>query len=633
MAAVEKIVWAPGKKTQFEEWLSVELHQTLGDRAALERVWQDNIVQWRARVVGDGVSDIPFVGASDLPMPLTAMHVDPVLSDFMQTLHVPQDFFAVVGKRPDTVDVAKPLQRFLSRVERGYVKMRSVNAKTLLDVAVHGTGIYKDYIVHERRMLRGRSGEVTPQLIHQPRIQHVPLQDFFIPAYAYDIDPDAPNGAAPWVSHRFYLSKEQLRERATAESPWLPAYDKDVVDEILMYEEDVVEPIRNTIDRESKYQPWQRRKVELHEVWARATVDASGLERDIVVIWHHGRRKILRVIANPFLHGKRPFEAPIYLPGMGFYGMGLAEIDEWAQMAMERIMNNVIDNTLIANSVMIGAPAGMNISPDEPIHMNKIWSLGPNEDLKTVQLGRPNPQAANTLGMFMQWAEQRTSVSELRQGDISSLPSRTPAASTMSILAEGKKRFDMILSNLREGPLQNLGVRFLQNLIQISQTDPRWKAFAMEVLGPKDGALVAEILSSEVYDVDAKFGISVSATSGQINKDMERSTQQQLLQLNSSVYPMLMQWAQTLQDQPLMIATAQAAYRGTVESLRRLHEAHDTANPETYLPDVSQAPSMQTMQPPVPGAPAGVDPAAMGAPNAGAVPGIDPALLQLLRGF
>lgn len=634
MPPVAAVKWGKNRKTQFEDYLSYELHQTLGDRAALERVWQDNIVQWRARVVGDGISDVPFVGASDLEMPLTSMHVDPVLADFMQTLHVPQDFWAIVGKRPDTVDVAKPLQKFLSRVERGYVKMRQVNARTLMDLSVHGTGIYKDYILHERRMLRGRSGEITAQLVHQPRVQNVPLQDFYIPAYAYDIDPDAPVGGAPWVAHRFYITKDQLRERAQSESPWLPAYDRDAVDDILMYEEDVVEPVRQTIDSQTKYQPFQRRKVELFEVWARTTVDDSGLERDIVVVWHHGRRKILRVIENPFLHGRRPFEAPVYLPGMGFYGMGLAEIDEWAQLAMTRIMNNVIDNTLIANSVMIGAPTGMNISPDEPIHPMKIWTLGPNEDLKTVQLGRPNPQAAGILGMFMQWAEQRTSVSELRQGDMSSMPSRTPAASTLSILAEGKKRFDMILSNLREGALAGIGTRLLQNLVQISQTDPRWKAFAMEVLGPKEGALVAQVLDSQVYDIDARFGISVSATSSQINKEQEKATQQQLLQLNASLYPMLMQWAQTLGDQQLMLSTAQAAYRGTVESMRRLHESHDTANPDAYIPDMSMAPSMQP-QPQAgmgAGAPA-ANPAALGQPAAGAVPGIDPALLSLLNGF
>lgn len=624
---IEKLIWAKGREDDFRDWLGLELTQTLSDRMALERVWQNNIVQWRARVVGDGVADIPFVGASDIELPLTAMHTDPVLADFMQTLHVTQDFWSIVGRRPDMVDVAKPLQKFMSRVEKGYVKMRAVNAKVLMDTVVHGTGIYKDYIHHSRRMVRGRSGDLVAQLQHAPRIQHVPLQDFVIPAYAYDIDPDAPNGAAPWVAQRFYLTPQQLKERATAEAPWLPAYNREAVEHVLNYVQDTVEPIRATVDQQSRYVPWERRGIELYEVHARFAVN-SGLEQDIVAVWHQPTRTLLRAIASPLLHGKRPFEAAIYLPGMGFYGMGMAEIDEWAQMALTRVMNNVIDNTLISNSIMLGVPAGMNIGPDEAMHPMKMFALGPNEDLKAIQLGRPNPQASQLMSFFMQMAEQRTSISELRQGDITNLPSRTPASSVLSILSEGKKRFDMILSNLREGPLASLGVRMLQNIIQISQTDPRWKAFAAEVLGPADGQLVAQILDSQVYDIDSRFGITVTATNSQVNRELEKQNYQALGQIITQLDGLQLQYAQMLGQPQLAVAIAESALRGNMELKRRLLEAHDINNPDVYMP---QMPAQQPGMPPQGG---------MGAPGAGAPPmanaaaPVDPAAIAaLLQGL
>ena len=610
--AIQKVEWKRGAKDEFREWLYHEMHNTFGDRSSLEQKWQDNLVQWRARVIGSGVADVPFSGASDLEMPLTAMHVDPVYADFMQTIHLPQDFWSFVGKRPDTVDVAKPLQEFMSRVERNYLGMRKVNTKAFLDLVIHGTCIYKDHILHARRKVRSRTDEVVASLRHQPAVQHVPVEQFIIPANSYDIDPDAANGAAPWVAQEFYLTPVQLKERATGEAPWLPTYDKDGVDEVATYEEDTLgeRPVREKIQEEDQYQPWEHRRITLYEVWARYDVDGDGIEEDVVVVWHHKSRTILRALHNPFLHGRRPFSAQPYIPGPGFYGLGLADIDEWAQLASTRVLNNIIDNTLLANTIMIGAPQGMNIAPDEPIYPYKIWSLGPQERLESVQMGQPYPQALNLLNAFSQWSEQRSGVNELRQGDISSLPSRTPAATTMSVLAEGKKRFDMILGNMRDGPLADIGVRVLQNIVQISQTDPRWKAFALESLGPKDGATVAQVLSGPVHDLDSKFGIALTATSSQVNKEVEKQSLVFLAQLMGQLYPQQMQYAQMLGDQQLMLSTAVAAYQGTVELQKRLLESHDIQNPDLYVPQ----PPQEQAQPAQPGAPG--QPGAAGAAGA-----------------
>jgi hypothetical protein len=373
--------------------------------------------------------------------------------------------------------------------------------------------------------------------------------------------------------------------------------------------------VRETVQQEDQYVPFQSRAITLYEVWVRFDYDDDGIEEDIVCIWHQKSATLLRALVNPLLHGRRPFSAVPFLPGLGFYGMGMAEIDEWAQLASSRVLNNIIDNTLLANTIMIGAPAGMNIQPDEPIYPYKTWTLGPNEDLKAIQMGRPYPGAMQLLGLFGQASEQRSGVSELRQGDVSNLPSRTPAATTQSIMAEGKKRFDMIMGNLREGPLAELGTRILQNLVQISQTDNRWIAFAEEALGPQDGAMVAQVLQGPVHDIPAKFGLTVTATSSQVNKEVEKQSLVFLAQLMQQLYPAQMQYAQMLQDPMLMMAVAQAAYTGTVELQRRLLEAHDIQNPDMYVPKL---PQQQPMMPGMPGMQQpGMAPAAGAAPAGG----------------
>lgn len=631
----ERVKWHGSAKRDFCAWLHREVHNTIGDRAELEQKWADEVVQCRARVVGQGTCDVPFVGAADIELPLTAMHVDPVYSDFMQTLHIPSDFWSVVGKRPDTVITATPVQEFLGLIERNYIRMREVNERALLDCIVHGTAIYKDRIHHSVRSDRQRTagGQVLKTSLVEfcPKVEHVPLQDFFIPARSTSIDPDAPVGPARWVAQRFYLTAEQLRLRATAEAPFQPEYDPDAVTEVLRNERDGVDDIvRETLHREQLYQPFEDRKITLYEVWVRFPTQPGGMDEDIVAVWHQETSTVLRATFNPFQHGHRPFEAATYFPSAGFYGVGIAEMDEWAQLASSRILNDVLNNAHLANAVMLGVPSGTNVKPDEPIYSGKIWKLAPDEQIQAIQMGRPYPGMMQMLQMFGQWSEQRTGMTDLRQGDIGSLPSRTPASTVMSVMSEGKKRFDMILGRLREGALGRIGQRVLQNLVQISQTDPRWKLLAEQALGPEDGAAVVDLLSGPVHEIEAQFGFAVSATSSQVNREVEKQGLTLLGQLMGQLYQQQFQWAQMKMQLGMqmgdpsglmsVMAVADAALMGTSELQRRVLEAHDVQNPDQYTPKLppAVAPGAAPM---APGAPA----MGMGAPGAAQGAAVPPA--------
>jgi hypothetical protein len=627
----EAVKWGKDRKEAFRSWFRHELQQTIGDRGALETKWRNHIIQWRARILGDGTGDVPFVGASDIELPLTAIHADPVVADFMQTLHVPPQFWSVVGKRPDTVDVAKPLQEFLSAVERNYIQMRLVNERILMDMILLGTAVYKDYILHERKTVKdydevGNITDVT-KVKFQPRVQNVPLQDFYIPGYATEIDADAPINAAPWVAQRFRVREAEFKLKSESEDPFLPKYEKNATKIVENFVTDIRDnEVVETQRAEDEFLPYRDMKIELHEVWARYDVDGDGFEEDIVVVWHHPTGQILRTTYNPFMHGKRPFEAARYLPGFGFYGLGIAELDEWAQLAGTNILNSTVNNAFLSNAVMLGVPFGANVNPDEPIYPGKIWPLGPNEKIQDISIGRPNPQMYELLDRFMQWSEARTGVNELRQGNLTGLPSRTPASTVLSIMREGNKRFDMILGNLRQGALKRLGVKMLQNLVQISKLDPRWKAEAIAILGPEDGAKVAAILDGPVHEIESKFGVSVTATSSQVNQEVEKQNFIALSQTMQQMYGARFQFAQILaqmgQQEPMM-QTALEGYNGSVELQRRMLEAYDIQNLDIFVSPASGGAQLPQQQQPGAApqqgaAPAGAPPA-IGGPQ-GAAP-------------
>jgi hypothetical protein len=617
--SLDKVSWGSGRVTAFRDWLHNELENTEGDRAPLIQKWKDLIEKHRSRVIGDGIASEPFEGASDLEYPLTSIHFEPVYADLMQTLHIPPDFWGVTPGRPDAVEVAKPLQEFLGIIERNYIKMKEVNSTALVDDVILGTVVYKDDIHHLAKRVKDYDdqGNIVKRTktTFQPRVKHVPLERFWIPANSIRINPDEDYGAT-WVAEEFYLTPGQLKDRAEGSSPFAPNYDKKAYERVLHFEnEHRADEIDEKKQAEQEYIPFETRPIRLFEVWARFDVDGDGFEEDVVVIWHQEAREILRALYNPFLHGQRPYDSAAYVPSFGFYGVGVAEADEWAQIAMTRLLNSALDSALISNSMMYRVPLGTQVGPDSSIYPGRFWYMGPEEKFEAIPMGQPNATIYHLMDRFSQWAESRTGVSELRQGNVTNLPDRTPASTIMSVMQEGNKKFDMILSNIRR-PMNRIGARVLQNLVQISKSDPRFKALAIQALGMKDGEKVVKVLSGPIHDIEDKFGVAVSASSSQVNKEVQKQSYTALAQIMAQFYPSMLQYAQGIaqftQDPTPVVSTMQAAFRGQTELLRRIVEAYDIQNPDEFIPDVGAQASAAA---PTAG-PAGAPGAPQGAPAA-----------------
>lgn len=587
MPLLEKVQFAPGRKQAFLDWIHEELSQTQGDRARLERKWENSILQWRASIV-DGTADFPYVGASNLELPLTSMHADPVLADMIQTFHSPEDYWTPVAKRPDRVSHASPLREGITTLEKRFLRMRRVNSKAFLDNNILGTSVYKNNWRSERVPKRaynadGKS-EKRIELISQPQIEHVPLQRFWAPAAAWSIDPETQGGAA-WCAQEFNLRIPEL-ERWARGSNELPSFDTAALATTKKFVADRQEPVLKVQREEDKFEPFKEPLVRLFEVHARFDVDGDDLEEDIVAIVPYDLPGVLlRAIYQPNAHGRRPFHVTNYLPNFGWMGIGLAEIDEWAQDATTKLLNAQIDNALLANTRMFAVPEGHGIQPGEQIYPGKLWFVGPDESVGEIRLADVYPSLPASINQLMQFAELRSGVNELRQGNLSGLPSRTPATSLLSILREGNKRFDMIHTSIREVHSE-MGLRMLQNLSQRAQEDAiRWQMFFSQALGPEDAAKVMQVLLEGVEAVEESFGISVTATSAQVNKEVEKQAFIGMLQMTAQIYSQLVQTAMLMSQvqDPIVQGTAKAAYTSGVELLTRMLERFDVQNPQSYI--------------------------------------------------
>jgi hypothetical protein len=586
MPLLEQVTWAPGQKEKFLDYIQHELHFTIGDRSELERKWENNIIQWRAQLP-EGDLDFPYPGASNLELPLTAMHADPVLADMVQTFHAPSDYWTPRPERGDRVPHASPFREAITALERRYLKMRNVNIKAFLYNNVLGTACYKNNWLSvrktERRYLPDGSSTKAIRNISQPQIEHVPLASLYFPAEAWSIDPDM-QGGAKWVAQKIHLTPNDLNVMAAGSSE-LPAFDREAVEKVKEYKVDDSRPIEDELRVEDKFEPFRDEKITVYEVWARYDADGDGIEEDIVAIIHYDVPVLLRAIYNPNAHQKRPFHVTNYLPGFGIYGIGLSEVDEWAQEAGSKLLNAQIDNVLLANTRMYAVPQGSGIQPGEDIYPSKIWTVGPNESIGEVKLSEVYPSIFQSLSQLTQFAELRSGVSELRQGNLSGLPSRTPATSLLSILQEGNKRFDMIHTGIRDVHSE-MGLRMVQNVAQRVKEDPqKWMQFFGQAIGPQDTQLVMEVFMSSNEDIEESFGVTVTATSAQVNKEVEKQAFIGMLQMTQQIYGSLVQTAMLMAQVPdeIVQGTARAAYVSGVELLKRLLERFDIENPEQYL--------------------------------------------------
>jgi len=598
---VESVKWDKRTLSSFPAWFHHQMSNALTDQQPLVNNWKSYFEQWRAKMP-EGDKEFPWPGASNLEMPLTSMHADPIYADTMQSFHAHRHFWHVDPiHRGDKVPASNSLREALYVLDRDFLKMRKVNSKAFLYNTLLGTGIYKTHWNYDAQTKwtydRNTKQRVKrTRIISQPLIEHVPLNRFVIPADSWEIDPDAPVGAANWVAQKFYMRRPQLLSMADRPGLFEPAYDKEAVDVVANWEQTKEDQLEIKLQQEDEHVPWDDRKIELFEVWLRYDCDNDGVEEDVVIIWHQKSDQILRATYNPFWHGKRPFDRIRYLEGPGFYGVGVSELDDWAQTTMTKLLNAQIDNIVISNTRMYAAPRGSNIEPGEAIYPGKIWMLGPGEQIGEVRLGDTYQSLPQVMSMVQNWSESRTAMPELRQGNISGLPSRTPAATTMSVLNEGKARQNEIIASMRD-PLGEMGLKVLQLCSQYYAEDPqRWSSYFMTTLGESDAKHVMDILNTPVDRIGSMYGILPTATSAAANKEVEKQSFVAVVQLISQIYPQLVQTAMLIEQAPqgsIASSSALAAYTAGVELLKRLLERFDIQNPEMYVPNLEMVQQMQ----------------------------------------
>lgn len=668
---IESIRWptrtpasSRGRQADFIDFISTEITDATGPHTTLVNQWIKWLEYYRAPV-NQPLRNTPYEGAANFMLPIIAIDADQLYAKFMQTIHATDNIWTVQPLNERWIDAAKPLQDFLTWLDSTVLKMFNVNERVINEMVLLGTGIYKTGWYYENRQTRiyGADGksELVRRIKGRPFVDQVRLPDFLLPQNAYSIDPDEQGGAS-WVAQRIRISVEHLRWLAESTNPYLPNIDKKTLDFVLRFEESSRTDYDSAIQRldyekiasthtpdfetdkfpasVSGTQPAHARylrEIELWEVHARFATGANDSQDDIVVWYHHPTRTILRDVYAYYDHGKRPFDSVRYFPGQGFYGIGICEQAEVFQLMQSDLFNFNWDGAYLANSRMIVTKSGQHISPGESIYPGKIWVVDDdvNKAFGVFPMADVYPSLPELQQNVQFLRERRTGIGDLQTGQIESLPSRTPATSMLSLLQEGNRRPDLTLKALRYRGLSVVGLRILQLCQQymaqgtVDVGGQNLLKLGINMLGMPEGQFAALALTTPLESIEAGLGVSLTATSGSANKEVEKQNYLQLLQLSGQIGQQIIEFGQVATQfagTPLG-DTAQQTINGILKLAVRLLEQYDIKNIDEIIPSPPQA--QGAGRPP---GPTSVPPGPNGGSPGGAPPSSDPAGMAALFG-
>lgn len=626
----DSVVFAAGRKQDLADWLRYDIARAQGQRSAIERTWQDWLELYRAPI-DKGIAHFPFEGASSITVPVAAMNVDPILARWMKTIHAADNLWTLAPLNERWVPKAKPLQDYLTWLDKMQLKMWRVNYSVFLETLKLGTGIYKTGWRFEQRRKWGYNAKKQRvrllDTFNQPFVDHVHLPNFLLPAESREIDPDVQSGA-PWVAERHIWRVNQFKALAVGQEPFLPNYDPEAVKQAITFtmtsQTDYDQKVTALDGLTSTLDAMRARPVEVWEVHARYDTTGNGIEDDIVVLFHVPTAAILQATYEPM--PTRPYSVIRYLRSEGFYGIGICEMAEVWQNTTSRILNFDIDKILLSNAPMLAVKEGANVVPDEPIFPGKQWHLtDPEKDIKALFLTAPGSFDIAALRAYLgDQGKQRIGLTDLQFGTVGALPSRTPATTIQSLLQEGNTRLDLMIADLRESGLSEVGLRILQHLQaqandQVNNPDAAaYVTLAPMILGMPEGQYVAEALQIPSEAIELGVGVALTATSGTSNKELMRQSKLALIQITSQLAPGFIQLAQLITQMPgtPVAQVAQQLFEGGANLLRSLLEQFDERDPDSIVPRLhADLMALQSM-----GAGQQIAPVALGGGNGGAAP-------------
>jgi hypothetical protein len=521
-------------------------------REGLNELHTNKLVVWRKAyeaVPAERVREFPWHNASNLVVPIIAIHSDTLLARVMSAIIKTkplwitrvigdhgeeadgwrsglEEYGNYVGLEPQELDLYRVYHEWFGEAIRlGTSIVKSPWIRKVEDTLVPaGDGMGTSYEFDRKTTYEG------------PRPEKIPFEDFGISPAARTVE------QADFKYHRIRLQRHEIEERV-----FRRVYDSAPATVILK------QPDRTSPDyvRAQKEMDAGARTVtsygwaewDIYECHAFYKVDTSHYCK--IIAWYHEKsNEILR--AFYFYYPEEIFVAArlFYRDDM-FHGYGFCETLSMLQEEISQIHNQRRDNMTVANMKMF------RVDPDSKLHQGyksypSAMLPARENEIEPLEFGTPVVGEIDSERLTLELAEKRSGVSPPMQGSGSGFNTKRgvyTAMGTLSLLQEGNTRTDLNVTDIRYAHTR-LGRLLFREYAEFGN-DSEFQDRRLAMFG-KSGDRIRQALEALR---DNKVAIPVYGSTASVNREVEKQNDLMLSTLMTRHYQTITQMLQAAQNQ------------------------------------------------------------------------------------
>ena len=558
-----------------EDKLRIHIEREIYNHYAERGKWVDNVLQWQKDYWAEPTTKratFPFLGASTIIIPMTAISVEAIHARVMTTIFGSGQLVSATAKAAEWEEISRPVEAMMDHELLKEMKFKDKITPAILSIEKYGTGVGKigyERIVRKAVRNIGDLEQEVPVVIRDGSVvDSLPTTGILMP-FAAD-DPQS----APWVGEEHHDTPYMVRQhensglfkKGTMEGlePWVIEHSGTTLSGQERKQE------REQENREEMTPVWPK-TLDWVEMWLGFDVDGDGQDEEIVVHFHRGASLFMSIRYNWYHDLHRPYRIGIYFPvEHRWTGLGIGKQNEQFQREITTQHRQRLDNAMLANVRMLKVSKLSGYGPGEPIFPGKMWFLDNMDHVDTLQLGEIYNSAFSNEQATQIYSQQRTGVNEITLGQS---PAGTPGTATgdLARLQEGNKKFDYVFSNIK-GFIDEL---IMDTAVNIQQFGPRELQYWETVEG---GRLARMFFEMPPDLIRHGLLIELNVVGQQRNSIVDRQNWVQIATLLQQYYTGSIQLAQLLGDQELIQFIGKKGILAATEAMRQILESYDIRN-------------------------------------------------------
>jgi hypothetical protein len=517
---------------------------------------EDKIKKWRRLKNGQPETEkksFPWRGASNLVIQVIATNIDTLLAQMLASVYEimpiwPAELIGDWDSELHGEEQRAVTEKFLNlmALEKEELDLYRVESVLFESAIGFGLAVAKSPWVNEDDSYCIGESNGTPaytevERINGPRPEVVPFEDYWVTPDATTID------SARFQCHRLHLTRWDLEERK-----FLGRYDRSAVEYILsrgpdkgtvdQVKRDQQEQIGATIPESELEGRWTLYECH-YPYWVR--VGGQNRRLSIIETFHYESKTSLRAIHNWYPDNQNIFTAArMGYSDRGIYSLGYCEMLEHAQVEVSAEHNRYADNGTLANTSIF------RIDPDASSRIDASFSLYPTaaapfkkDEFEVLNIGRASDTGIDRERQALELVKSRTGVDNgltaAGGGIVNPKRGIYSAMGTFSALQAGNRRSNKSIADFKSAHIE-LGRKFLKMYSEFG-IGKRLQWFG------KDADYLKMALQSVANN---RLKIPVRASTGSINKEMEKQNLMLLVNLHRQHYQGITQILQNLGQAP-----------------------------------------------------------------------------------